>query len=240
MGIRGSQYRKLRRIIPDREIAEYIKNGGKGSYKLKQMYGIDFDEKSQYNFSHYKYIVLAPFRISNRCCNVMKKNPVHSYEKRTGKKPMLGQLASESKLRTQKWLKDGCNAFNLEHPISNPMAFWTEQDVLLYIKEHNLPICSVYGEIVKENEVEGQIDLQDLGLFDIGQPTLKTTGCTRTGCMFCGFGCHLPETPGRFELMKKTHPKQYEWIMKPWEEGGLGYKDVIDWLNEHGNLHIRY
>ena len=220
-------------------IAEYIRDGGKGSYKLRQMYGIDCG-KNMFNFAHYKYIVLAPFRISNRCCDIMKKNPVKHYEHETGRKPMLGTMASESKLRTQKWIANGCNAFNVARPYSTPLAFWTEQDVLLYIKENNLPLCSAYGEIVKEEEVDGQLDFNELGLFDVGQQTLRTTGCARTGCMFCGFGCHLPEEPGRFELMKQTHPKQYEWIMKPWDEGGLGYKDVIDWLNENGNLHIRY
>ena len=78
-------------------------------------------------------------------------------------------------------------------------------------------------------------------LFDLDSPLLKTTGCNRTGCMFCGFGCHL-EKPGegRFERMKITHPKQYDYIMRPWEEGGLNYKEIIDWINEHGNFNIRY
>ena len=59
--------------------------------------------------------------------------------------------------------------------------------------------------------------------------------------MFCGFGCHLePPGEGRFERLKVTHPKVYDYIMRPWEEGGLNYKEVIDWLNEHGNLNIRY
>ena len=40
--------------------------------------------------------------------------------------------------------------------------------------------------------------------------------------------------------MKLTHPKQYEYIMKSWDEGGLGFKEIIDWINEHGNLNIRY
>lgn len=40
--------------------------------------------------------------------------------------------------------------------------------------------------------------------------------------------------------MKETHPKQYAYIMKPVEEGGLGYKDVIDWINQHGNMDIKY
>lgn len=121
-----------------------------------------------------------------------------------------------------------------------PMAFWTEQDVLLYIYENNIPIARCYGDVVKENEVDGQLDFSDLGLFDLGRPTLKTTGYSRTGCMFCGFGCHLEGSPGRFERMKETHPKQYDYIMKPWGEGGLGYKEVIDWINEKGNLDIRY
>lgn len=89
-------------------------------------------------------------------------------------------------------------------------------------------------------EVKGQLSFEDLGLFDLGTPLLKTTGCHRTGCMFCGYGCHLDKAPSRFEQMKETHPAQYKWIMKPWDEGGLGYKDVIDWINENGNLKIRY
>lgn len=130
----------------------------------------------------------------------------------------------------------------------NPMAFWTEQDVLLYLYINQIPIASVYGDIVIDYEgqgqVEGQMSFRDLGdnweMFDADRPLLKTTGCQRTGCMFCGFGCHLEKGEGRFERMKKTHPKQYDYIMRPWEEGGLNYKAVIDWINEHGNLNIRY
>ena len=154
---------------------------------------------------------------------------------------MTAMMTSESRLRTQLWLKYGCNAFDAKKKMSNPMSFWTEQDVLLYIYENHIPICSVYGEVVKDTEVEGQMDFADLGLFDQGMATFKTTGAKRTGCMFCGYGCQR-EKPGegRFERMKQTHPKQYEWIMKPWDEGGLGYKEIIDWINEHGNLNIRY
>ena len=156
---------------------------------------------------------------------------------------MTAQMASESRLRTQKWLQNGCNAFNLKSPISNPMAFWTEQDVLLYIYQTKLPICSVYGDVVKDNGMEGQMDLEDYfgkELFDLDRPTLKTTGCDRTGCMFCGYGCHLEKGEGRFRQMKRTHPKQYDYIMRPLEQGGLNYKEVIDWINEHGNMNIRY
>ena len=111
---------------------------------------------------------------------------------------------------------------------------------------NNIRICSVYGDVVTEDEESGQMTWADYGmdlseLFENDLPYLKTTGCSRTGCMFCGFGCHLEKKgEGRFERMKETHPKQYDYIMRPKEQGGLNYKEVIDWLNEHGNLHIRY
>jgi len=189
--------------------------------------------------------------ISSDCCRVMKKEPSHKYLRETGRKPITGEMAYESVLRTQKWMQHGCNGFDMKYPKSTPMAFWTEQDVLLYIKKHKLPICSVYGDIVEDrtgtDEVEGQLTISDLKgyedmeLFDAKRLPLKTTGCQRTGCMFCGYGCHLDKKgEGRFLRMKTTHPKQYEYIMKPWEEGGLDYKKVIDWINENGNLYIEY
>ena len=179
----------------------------------------------------------------------MKKEPAHRYAKETGRKPITAQMANEGRLRTQQWLRNGCNGFEMKTPISNPMSFWTEQDVLLYIKQNNLPICSVYGDIVEDNEnteeVTGQLTMSDVagwedqGIFDAKRLPLKTTGCKRTGCMFCGFGCHM-KGDKRFVLMKQTHPKQYDYIMRPWEEGGLNFKEVIDWINEHGNLNIKY
>lgn len=198
-------------------------------------------DRSMFSMERYKFLLEAPFPISNKCCNVMKKAPAKGYEKKTGRKPITAQMASESRLRTQNWLQNGCNAFNAKRKISNPMSFWTEQDVLLYIYQNHIPIASVYGDVIKENEVDGQLDFADIGLFDLGRPVLKTTGCKRTGCMFCGFGCHLDlQGEGRFTALKQTHPKIYDYIMRPWEEGGLNYKEVIDWINEHGNLHIEY
>ena len=209
--------------------------------RVQQLLGIaegkDGEDTTLFDKSKYIFMLDAPFEISNRCCGVMKKAPIKQYNKATGKKPITAQMAEESMQRTQKWLKNGCNGFEMNNPISNPLSFWTEQDILEYIKENNLPICSVYGDIVIDYEAEGQLEGQ-LELFERPHK-LKTTGCNRTGCMFCGFGCHL-EKQSRFELMKRTHPKQYEYIMKPKEEGGLDYKNVIDWINEHGKMNIRY
>ena len=242
------------------------------------------NDRSIFSLEKYRFFLDSPFEISNRCCNVMKKEPAHRFCKETGKQPITAQMASESRLRTQKWLQNGCNAYDIKNPISNPMSFWTEQDVLEYIKIYlekplqeawsniynhkrrkrklarkqlrkfnyrKSAICSVYGEIVEDisgtNEVEGQLTISDIEgfenmeLFDAKRLPLKTTGCSRTGCMFCGFGCHLEKAgEGRFERMKETHPKQYDYIMRPKEQGGLNYKEVIDWINKNGNLNIRY
>lgn len=179
---------------------------------------------NRYSITKWKFLLSAPFKISHKCCHIFKKEPSKRYEKETGRYAMLAQMAEESKLRRQMWLKDGCNGFEKKRPTSNPMAFWTEQDVLHYIYDNQITISSVYGDIVKDEN----------GVF-------HTTGCDRTGCIFCGFGCHLDKSEkSKFQRLKETHPKIYDYIMRPKEEGGLNYKEIINWLNEHGNLNIRY
>lgn len=215
--------------------------------------------KSNFSQEKYKFFLEAPFEISNKCCNIMKKKPAHTYSRKSGKKPITAQMASESRLRTQKWLQNGCNAFDAKNPISNPMSFWTEQDVLLYIKEENLIVANVYGKIIEDNfgtgEVQGQLTMSDIegwekmSLFDAKRLPLKTTGCTRTGCMFCGFGCHLEKSPNRFERMAETHSKLLDYVMrggafdkddglwKP-DKRGLGFWFILMWINVHGNFNI--
>ena len=122
--------------------------------------------------------------VSNQCSVVMKKKPVKIYEKQTDKKPIIATMTCESKNRESNWLKNGCNAFNNKRPVSNPMSFWTEQDVLRYLKEYNVPYASAYGEILEDEN-----------------GNLYTTGCSRTGCIFCGFGCHLEKEPNRFQVL---------------------------------------
>ena len=199
-------------------------------------------DRSLFSCERYQFFLDAPFEISNKCCNIMKKDPMHRYEKESGRVGITAQMASESRLRTQVWLRNGCNAFDAKHKVSNPMSFWTEQDVLLYIYQNHLPICSVYGEVVKETEVDGQIDFEDLGIFDLGRPTLKTTGCDRTGCMLCGFGCHLDTRKGgtsRFVRLKETHPKMHN-LLYVCKNSGVTFAEAIDWINENGNMNIKY
>ena len=193
-------------------------------------------DRSTYSLEAYKFMLDAPFEISNKCCNVMKKDPAHRYAKETGRMPITAQMASESRLRTQVWLKQGCNAFDSKNPISNPMSFWTEQDVLLYIKTHNLPICSVYGEVVTDDEEMGQMQLSDyegMELFELENQPLHCTGCDRTGCVLCGFGAHI-DGNDRFLRLKETHPKMYQ-LLDICSNNGYTMRQAIEWINEHSD-----
>lgn len=154
----------------------------------------------------WKPLIDSDFEISNKCCDVMKKAPSAKFYKQSGLKPIIGTMAVESKLRWEHFIKGNCNAFSDKHPESKPMSFWTEQDVLEYIERYNLEIPSVYGRIEKDEN-----------------GTRRLTGCQRTGCMFCMYGLHLEKSPNRFERMKDTHPKQYEYCMNK-----LGLKHVIE------------
>lgn len=62
-------------------------------------------------FIKYKYLLDAPFLISDACCHEMKIKPFQRFEKLSGLHPITGTMAEESFLRQSSWLKTGCNSF---------------------------------------------------------------------------------------------------------------------------------
>jgi len=129
-------------------------------------------------------LIDAPFKISEMCCDIMKKKPMHAYEKETGRKPYIGMMASDSRGRYATYKKNGCNSFGAK-PSSNPLGPWLKQDILDYTKSRNVPYCKIY---------------------DMGEST--------TGCIFCMFGVHMEKEPNRFQRMKVSHPKLYRYCME--------------------------
>lgn len=239
-----------------KDIALTIYYARRGSqFANERLDGIDCKTKGVSNFRKERYGKWKPlteldFSISHYCCGIMKEKPLDEWCKRNGKVSIVGTLAEESERRTNAWLKTGCNAFDSEKPKSKPISFWTNQDILQYIKKNNLPTASVYGEVItKKDGFEYSDTLCDCG------GKLCTTGCDRTGCIFCGFGAHLgahlKKGESRFERLKRTHPRQYEYCMdggaydtdglwKPTKEG-LGMAHCIDELNQiYGKDFIRY
>ena len=234
--IKNNKYsHRLRKLGVKREEYGGLHDSGK----------FDYDNalsKSKFLQTKWRFLLDADFDSCDKCCNVIKKKPAAKYEKKTGRKPIIATMASESMNRENAWFKHGCNAFDAKKPKSTPIAFWTEQDILHYIKKYNVPYCSVYGDIVVDDntaEVEGQMNLIDYLECHEESDKLKTTGCDRTGCIFCMFGCHLEKEPNRFQRLKETHPRQYEYcigggemVEGKWQPNkeGLGLAHVLDYI----------
>lgn len=225
------------------EVRKYEKEKTKTYYYRMKRFNGD-DPNDQFNMTKYKFLLNAPFRIcGNQCCQIMKKKPSHQYSKQNDRKGFVGTLAEESRMRKTDWIRHGCNMFDAKEPKSKPLSFWTEQDILKYIKQNELEIAEIYGNIVYTDE-DGMY--YDNELFSDVMP-LTTTGAKRTGCVFCMFG--INQDTDRFLKLKDAEPKKYDYVMRGGkfdEQGmwiphnGLGYKFVIDWLNENGNLNIKY
>jgi len=116
-----------------KNIKEYKKNpNGENSKKLLGTHTNKDGGKSIYCCDKYKYLIDAPFKISDMCCEEMKKKPFKSYEKQSGKNPINGMIADESQSRSAAWIKNGCNAFDSKRPKSMPMAFWTGCGILKF------------------------------------------------------------------------------------------------------------
>jgi 3'-phosphoadenosine 5'-phosphosulfate sulfotransferase (PAPS reductase)/FAD synthetase len=144
----------------------------------------------------WKFLINAPFNVSEKCCDYLKKKPFHKFGRETGLYPIIGTMAGESRLRLQKWLKYGCNSFESNMMASYPLSIWTEKDVWEYIHKFNLSHNPIYDMGVK-----------------------------RTGCMFCGFGCHL-KNDSRFYFLKEYKPKIYEHFMRI-QNNGISYKEAL-------------
>ena len=146
----------------------------------------------------WQYLINEPFMVSEKCCDLLKKRPLARYQRETGEVPIIGTMASESRLRRQLYfLRGGCNSWNANHLASYPLSIWTEADIWAYIHKFNIPVCSLYSR----------------------------EGCDRTGCMFCGFGAHL-EKRSRFAVLYDLHPKLYEVFMR-YENNGITYRQAL-------------
>lgn len=206
--------------------------------------------------------------MSHYCCAKMKKAPLHKYHHQNNLYPILGTLTEESRIRKQAWLRHGCNAFEGNNPTSQPLSFWTEQNILEYILRYDLDIAPVYGDIIAIDDEGNSYNARDLL---VPCKKLLCSGCDRTGCVYCGFGFHNEKGTTRFQRLAITHPRQYEycigggkWVDNPyydptapkmdgeWQnwnpkkiwvpsKKGLGMGKVFDMVNEiYGKDFYRY
>lgn len=129
---------------------------GKETLRVRQIKGLE--KGSKFNKGKWKFLLDSNIKISDKCCNELKKKPLKKYEKESGRRPFIGTMASESITREQAYLKHGCNKLTEGKEQCTPLGFWTEKDIWEYIERYNVKIADIY-------ETE-----------------------SRTGCVACAFG----------------------------------------------------
>lgn len=242
---KAKEHGSYEEIRPDKNFRQVIMEEGypviskENASKIKKLrhgnlspryrnYLLNGDERGKFGMLPKKWqeYIYAPFDISDKCCDIMKKKPFNKYVKMTGCYPFIGITQDESFRREHQYSKTGCNVYEGSMIKSQPLGPWTKQDVLRFAYEHLgkpifmpdgssyiFEVCSVYGDIIK--------DLR--GIYHL-------TGEQRTGCMYCGFGVMNEKEPNRFQRMQESHPKHYNMCMKPVEEGGLGMQSVLSYM----------
>ena len=158
-----------------------------------------------------------PFRVSSRCCEIMKEKPCDLWAKEHNSKPFLGLMASEGGRRQDALEEHGCNYFGKTTIRSAPFAPFLRQDLLQLALDLNVPIPEIYGRI-------------ELG----PNGDLYTTGAQRTGCEMCGFGIHMEKRPHRFDKLYDRNPKAWNYWMNNvcTDENGnkYGWGLVLDYI----------
>ncbi len=160
----------------------------------------------------------APFDISEKCCDILKKEPFERYAEETGKKPITGtRIEGEGDRRKTSYYLTGCNTFDEGKERCRPISIFTDADIWEFAGRFKIRFASVYYDRVEDVEqLDGSLKKEFLPAE------------TRTGCTFCMFGLHLEEKdkPNRIQRLAISHPKYYDIIIN---KCGLG--DILKWLD---------
>lgn len=163
---------------------------------------------------HYQ---VPPFKVSSKCCEIMKEKPCDLWATEHNSKPFLGLMASEGGRRQEALEEHGCNYFGKTTIRSAPFAPFLRNDLLQLALDLNVPIPEIYGTI--ERDLNGN---------------LYTTGAQRTGCEMCGFGIHMEKRPHRFDKLYDRNPKAWDYWMNNvcTDENGnrYGWGLVLDYI----------
>lgn len=192
--------------------------------------------------THYK---TAPFLVSDKCCYYLKEKPCNDYAKESGRFPYMGLMASEGGRRQKALMLNGCNYISPGTKRSAPVAIFNRQDILTLTLEME-DYYHVHWRDFGETEIETIIPAIYGEIVRDADGTLRTTKAQRTGCSMCGFGIHMEGRPHRFDLLRESNPKEWEFWMKHiyQDEDGKwwGFGDVLDYIgvgwedDPHGDL----
>lgn len=185
---------------------------------------------------------IAPFQVSNKCCYYLKEKPCDDWAKEHKSSAYLGLMASEGGQREEALVEHGCNYYGKTVQRSAPFAIFLRQDILTlalemndYYLSHVKEFAELYyqqpyskdreGNVIPYEpletivpEIYGEIDKKLDG-------TLYTTKAQRTGCSMCGFGIQLEQRPHRFDRLRESNPKEWDfWMYKCCTDKKTGQK----------------
>lgn len=202
------------------ESAEFLRLFGAPPSVVLYLTGIKQNNEPSRNYKLSKCwrpLIIAPFEVSPDCCEILKKAPMKIIQKELGLSPIIGEMAADGEQRRKSYLQTGCNAFKNGKAVSKPMGFWLEKDVLWYHERFQLPHFHSYGDLVRDEET--------------GE--LHFTGEQRTGCKLCLFGCQFKDRKAQFERLYETEPQMVDYAFRSREEKGLGYREVLEYINKN-------
>lgn len=205
------------------EAADYMRGLGFSDTVILNLTKIRSDNKIGRRFLPVQYrpiIDNEEIELSEKCCDILKKGPLKKAEKEIGHfLPVTGEMAMDSRDRMTAYRMTGCNLFDSDRPKSKPLGPMTEQAILRFIYTRGLPIMPPYGECKCSKRGE-----------------YKLTGEQRTGCKLCGFG--IIYDPERFKRLYEFEPQVVQFAFTSKENGGLGYREVCEFLNKHCKMNI--
>ena len=147
------------------------------------------------------YDVLRQVKISQACCDIIKKEPAEVIQAELGINLIFkGLMASESRTRAQNFLTRGylfqgkrknyLHGERIWH--CQPLAIWTDDDIWTYIKLYNVPYSTLY-------------DITYTGSDNCPRKI------SRNGCLGCATDMLFDNN--HMSILRQTHPKAWHSIM---------------------------
>ena len=160
------------------------------------------------NCLKYQFTCENDLKISEKCCELFKKQNFHKYEKQTTRKiPITGVRMSEGGSRANHHecviydKKRNIKVFNPLNPVTDDWMDW-------YIKQRDIELCKLY---------------------------YPPFNFERTGCEGCPFAIKLKEQLDVMEELLPAERKQCEYIWKPVydEYRRIGYRKMSEGKDRH-------
>ena len=179
-------------------VREYKKSGGTLKFSRSYFEGTNkWEQRRCPQILKYQFTEELSFKISEKCCDLLKKAPMKEYEKTSGRLIHIdGIMTEEGGQRvTAKCLVFQNNKIHAFHPLAPITKAWEEW----LIKTYNIEICDIY------------------------KPPYNFI---RTGCKGCPFAIELQNELDTLDRFFPAERKQCETIWRPvYEEyRRLGYR----------------